>query len=177
MPICRVLKYPNPVLRQVSQPVDWQAGQPWPPAIQQLLTDMTDTLYSHPGAIGLAAIQIGHPWRIFMLDMAAKTTQDQLMVLVNPVIVSTAKNKWVREGCLSFPEYLANVKRALKVTVTYYDQHAQPQTATLTDMAAVAVQHELDHLDGVLFIDRIQSLKSDLIPRQNNAISQDDQAS
>jgi peptide deformylase len=168
MAVCRVLQYPNPVLRQVSQPVVWQPGQPYPADIQQLIQDLTDTLYSHPGAVGLAAIQIGQPWRVFALDMTARTTQDQLRILVNPVITHTAKNKWVREGCLSFPEYLAQVKRALKVTATYFDQHAQPQTVTTSELEAVAIQHELDHLDGVLFIDRIQSLKSDLIRRTGN---------
>jgi peptide deformylase len=162
----KVLKYPNPVLRQVSQPVVWAPGQPYPDAIKQVITDLVDTLYDYGNAVGLAAIQIGEPWRIFILDMAAKTSRDQLRVLVNPEITHTAKNKWVREGCLSFPDYLANVKRALKATVQYHDQHALPQQADVSDLEAVAVQHELDHLDGVLFIDRIQSIQTDLIPRR-----------
>ena len=165
MAVRRVLKYPNAVLRQVSQPVVWTPGEPYPATIQQVITDMVDTLYDYGNAVGLAAIQIGEPWRIFVLDLAAKTTRDQLRVLVNPEITHTAKNKWVREGCLSFPDYLANVKRALKVTVNYHDLHAQPQQADVADLEAVAVQHELDHLDGVLFIDRIQSIQTDLIRR------------
>jgi peptide deformylase len=165
MAVRRVLTYPNPVLRQACDPVVWTPGDAYPVRVQQVITDMVDTLYDYGNAVGLAANQIGEPWRIFILDMAARTTRDQLRVLVNPVILHTAKNKWVREGCLSFPEYLANVKRALKVTVQYYDQHAQLQQAEVSDLEAVAVQHELDHLDGVLFIDRIQSLQTDLIRR------------
>jgi peptide deformylase len=167
MTVQRVLKYPHPVLREVSRPVEWTEGCPFSAEIQTLIADMTDTLYAHGGAIGLAAVQIGQPWRVFLLDMTAKTTQNQLRVLVNPVITHTAKNKWVREGCLSFPDYLASVKRALKVTVSYVDQHGLPQLAEVTELEAVAVQHEMDHLDGVLFIDHIQSLGTGLIPRQS----------
>jgi peptide deformylase len=166
MAVMRVLQYPNPTLRQISQPAPLLPdGSGLPPLVQGVITDLVDTLYSAAGAVGLAAIQIGYPWRIFVLDVAAKTTQDQLRVLVNPVIVHTAKNKWVREGCLSFPDYLANVKRALKVTVQYYDAAGQFQEHTASDLEAVAIQHELDHLDGVLFIDRIQSMQTDLIRR------------
>jgi peptide deformylase len=165
MPVQRVLCYPNPILRQISQPVPVLPQGGYSPAIQAVITDLVDTLYSHGGAVGLAAIQIGQPWRLFALDLTANTTRSQLRVLVNPVITHTAKNKWVREGCLSFPDYLANVKRSLKVTVHYDDVHGQSQTLTTAELEAVAIQHELDHLEGVLFIDRIQSLQTDLIRR------------
>jgi peptide deformylase len=164
MAILKVYKYPHETLRQKSEPVSAVDTN-----IQQLVADMIETMYSFPGSVGLSAPQVGQHVRVAIIDVAAKTSRDRLKVLVNPVIVHTAKNKLVREGCLSFPDYLVNVKRALKLTLHCLDEYGQPQEYEVRDLEAVAVQHEIDHLDGVLMIDRVQSLKTDLIRREGRA--------
>jgi peptide deformylase len=161
MTVRRVLKYPHPVLRETCEPV-----AAWDSSLQALVDDMTDTLYDSPGAVGLAACQIGETARVIILDMTSKTTREAYKVLINPVIVEASRKKSMREGCLSFPDYLATVKRATKVTFTAFDRDGAPQIYTVQGLEAIAVQHEIDHLDGVLMIDRINSLKTDWIRRQ-----------
>jgi peptide deformylase len=155
-----ILKYPAPILQQKAEPVER-----FDEAFQAFVQDMVDTMYDCPGAVGMAAQQIGKPYRVFVMDMAAKTTKDQLLVFVNPVILQQSRNKMVREGCLSFPEYLANVRRATKVKVEAYDQYGQHFEHEAKALEAVCIQHEIDHLDGVLMIDRIASLSTDWIRR------------
>lgn len=163
MAILKVYKYPHPILREKTQKVACVT-----PEIETIVADMKDTLYSFKGCVGLAAPQVGHPLRIFLVDTSAGKEPDTLKVIINPEITHTAKNKMVREGCLSFPDYLVNVKRALKVTFTCLDEHGNPQEYNVRDLEAICIQHELDHLDGVLMIDRVASLKTDII-RRNNA--------
>jgi peptide deformylase len=164
--VLKILKFPHPVLRQTCEPVtEFDA------ALQQLAQDMVETMYDCNGAVGLAAPQVGHPVRMVVIDINAKTDRDRLMVLVNPVVVSKSRNKLVREGCLSFPEYLANVKRATKCTVEAYDPQGNPVSYTVEGLEAVAVQHEIDHLDGVLMIDRVTSLATDWIRRRQQPSS------
>lgn len=160
MAVLKVYKYPHPVLREKCQPLTH-----WDDALKQLVKDMTETMYNCPGAVGLAAPQVGVPQRVIVIDVTAKTTRSELKVLVNPEIVQQSRNKLVREGCLSFPEYLANIKRAQRVLLKCFDEHQQEQTFQVDGFEAVAVQHEIDHLDGILLIDRVQSLKTDLIRR------------
>ena len=161
MAIRPILKYPAPILQQKAEPV-----QRFEETFQAFVQDMIDTMYDCPGAIGMAAQQIGKAYRVFVIDMAAKTTKDQLLVFVNPVIVHQSRSKIVREGCLSFPEYLANVRRATKVKVKAYDQYGQKFEYEAKALEAVCIQHEIDHLDGVLMIDRIVSLSTDWIRRK-----------
>ena len=160
MTLLKFYKYPHPILRVPGEPVTVFDTE-----LADLVRDMTGTLYDCPGAIGLAAPQVGHSIRLFLLDMTAKTTQDQLRVFINPIIVQQSRNKLSREGCLSFPDYLANVRRATRITVSYQDVSGQTLTHDARDLEAVAIQHELDHLDGILMIDRIESLKTDWIRR------------
>ena len=162
MSILKVYKYPHPILREPTQNVDAVNDD-----IKQIIADMKDTLYSFPGCVGLAAPQVGHSLRIFLVDTTAGKKPDQLKVVINPEITHTAKNKMVREGCLSFPDYLVNVKRALKVTFNCLDEDGNQQEYQVRDLEAICIQHELDHLDGVLMIDRVQSIKTDIIPRTN----------
>jgi peptide deformylase len=168
MAVLKIYKYPHPILREVCKPVTV-----WNDEIRQLIADMVETMYASPGAVGLAANQVGSTHRIMVIDVAAKTTRDQLKVFVNPEITQASRNKVMREGCLSFPEYLANVKRAQKITVQCLDENQQPQEYEFHQFEAVAVQHEMDHLDGILFIDRINSIKTDLIRRQSNPAIQE----
>lgn len=156
----KIYQYPSPHLREVSEPVT-----DFGPALQKQIDDLLDTMYGSRGAIGLAAIQCGIPIRVFTLDMTAKTSRDQLKILINPRIVQSSRNKQSREGCLSFPEYLANVKRATRVTIEAQDREGEPVIYEVRDLEAVAMQHELDHLDGILMIDRINSIRTDWVRR------------
>jgi peptide deformylase len=167
--ILKVYKYPHPILREPCHPVTV-----WDDTLTHWVDDLIETMYTFPGAVGLSAPQVGKSIRVFAIDIAAKTTQDQLRVMINPVITQRSRNKMVREGCLSFPEYLANVKRSLKLTVEAYDVSGELQTYELEHLEAVAVQHELDHLDGILMIDRIASLKTDWIRRHGSGTSLDE---
>jgi len=166
MAILKIYKYPHPVLREVGERVT-VFDEP----LQTLVVDMVETLYACTGAIGLAAQQVGKPLQVFVMDMAAATTKDQLRVYVNPEIIASSRNKTMREGCLSFPEYLANVKRPQKITVKAQDQWGQWFEHEATLLEAVCIQHEMDHLNGVLMIDRIESLKTDWITRQPKPIA------
>jgi peptide deformylase len=161
MAILKVLKYPHPILREQCEPV-----QAWDNTLQRLIDDMSATMYNSLGAVGLAASQVGETVRVVVLDVTCKTTRDAYKVLVNPTIVEASRKKQMREGCLSFPEYLASVKRATKLTFTAFDRDGELKTYTVQGLEAIAVQHEIDHLDGVLMIDRISSLKTDWIRRQ-----------
>lgn len=161
MAVLKVLKYPHPILREQCEPVI-----AWDNSLQRLIDDMTETMYDSPGAVGLAASQIGQTVRIVILDVTCKTTREAYKILINPTIMEASRKKQMREGCLSFPEYLASVKRATKLTFTAFDRHGELKTYTSQGLEAIAVQHEIDHLDGVLMIDRINSLKTDWIRRQ-----------
>jgi peptide deformylase len=138
----------------------------WDNGLQKLIDDMTETMYASYGAVGLAASQVGETIRVIVIDTTSKTTRENYKVLINPVILEASRKKVMREGCLSFPEYLANIKRATKVTFSAYDREGALQTYTVYGLEAIAIQHEIDHLDGVLMIDRINSLKTDWIRRQ-----------
>jgi len=161
MAILKVLKYPHPILREQCEPV-----VAWDASLQKLVDDMTQTMYGAHGAVGLAASQIGVTARVIILDVSSKTSRSDYKVLINPVILQSSRKKQMREGCLSFPEYLASVKRATRLTFTALDRDQELKTYTVSGLEAIAVQHEIDHLDGVLMIDRITSLKTDWIRRQ-----------
>lgn len=161
MRVLKVLKYPHPILREKCEPVTT-----WDNHLQTLIDNMTATMYDAFGSVGLAASQVGETTRLIVLDTSSKTTRADYKVLINPTIVESSRNKTMREGCLSFPEYLANIKRATKLTFTAFDRNGELQTYTVQGLEAIAVQHEIDHLDGVLMIDRINSLKTDWIRRQ-----------
>ncbi len=160
MAIVKIYKYPHVILREMCKPVD-SVDQ----GTRRLIDDMIATLYDCNGAVGLAAPQVGQPVRMVLIDVTAKTTKSELRVMINPEIIKRSRNKLVREGCLSFPDYLANVKRGTRAVVRYMDEHGKTVEAEVRDLEAIAVQHEIDHLDGVLMIDRVNSLKTDLIRR------------
>lgn len=161
MSVLKVLKYPHPILREQCEPVTT-----WDNSLQTLIDNMTETMYDAYGSVGLAASQVGETIRLIILDTSSRTTREDYKVLINPTILEASRNKVMREGCLSFPEYLANIKRATKLTFTAYDRDGALQTYTVRGLEAIAVQHEIDHLNGVLMIDRINSLKTDWIRRQ-----------
>lgn len=130
--------------------------------LRTLVNDMADTMKAFPGTVGLAACQVGVPIRLLLVDAGASTNfGENLHVVINPEITDTSRNKWMREGCLSFPEYLANVKRAQRIVTQFSDMYGEQKQLESTGLEAVAIQHERDHLDGILMIDRITSLKTD----------------
>lgn len=165
MPVLEILRYPNPILRQPAQVLT--AAEILSDDIQGLVRDMVETMYGFPGTVGLAAPQVGRSVQIFVMDADAKSaSREHLEVVINPQIVQQSQWKYSREGCLSFPEYLVTVKRARKMTATWYDATGQQKEGELRDFEAIIFQHELDHLQGILFIDRVRNMQTDLMIRE-----------
>jgi peptide deformylase len=149
---------PDPRLRLVSQPVGAIDAE-----IRGLIADMFETMYAAPG-IGLAAIQIGVPRRVITLDLAKKDEEKKPQVFINPAILSTSADRSTyEEGCLSIPEYYEEVERAAEVKFRYLDLNGSEHELDATGLLATCVQHEIDHLNGVLFIDHLSKLKRDRI--------------
>jgi peptide deformylase len=130
-----------------------------------LIDDMIETMYAAPG-IGLAAPQIGVPLRVAVIDLTGGKKGGELLTLVNPEIVEREGMQLEDEGCLSVPGFTATVPRPTRVVVRAYDRRGTPQTIDGADLLARALQHELDHLDGKLFLDRIHGIKRDVIVRK-----------
>ncbi len=160
MAIRSILHYPDPRLREKAQPVTAIT-----PEIEKLIEDMAETMYAAPG-VGLAATQIGEPHRIFLIDIAGEDEPSNLHVFVNPEIVKTEGEECGPEGCLSFPGISEDIKRATKVTVKALGRDGKPFELTAEGLLAVAIQHENDHLDGVLMIDRMGMLKKRIVQRK-----------
>lgn len=150
-----ILHYPDPRLRQHAQPVPTVDA-----VIQHALDDMLETMYAASG-IGLAAIQVALPWRMVVIDISE--TRNQPLYLVNPEITCMSGISRYEEGCLSVPEMADWVTRAAEVTVRALDYHGQPLEFRAEGLLATCVQHEIDHLDGKLFVDYLSSLKRERI--------------
>jgi peptide deformylase len=155
-----ILHYPDPRLRQKGLPIERVT-----PEIERLIDDMAETMYAAPG-VGLAATQIGELYRLFLIDIAADDEPSNLIVFINPEITVKEGEQCGPEGCLSFPGVSEDVKRAAKVTVRAMDRKGQPFEIEAEGLLAVAVQHENDHLDGVLMIDRMGTLKKRIVTRK-----------
>lgn len=149
---------PDPVLRLVSRPVE-RIDAP----LLKLADDMLETMYDAPG-IGLAAIQIGVPRRMLVIDVSREGEEKTPLVFINPEIVTSSDDRSVyEEGCLSIPDYYAEVERPARVTVKYLDRDGKEQLTEAEGLLATCVQHEIDHLNGVLFIDYISRLKREMV--------------
>ena len=153
MALLPILEYPDKRLRQASLPVDVIDD-----SIRQLARDMAETMYAAPG-VGLAAIQVGVACQLIVIDTAEKGEPADLMVLINPKIVERLGEQVCDEGCLSLPGISEEVKRAELVVVEYSDPQNRPQTIKATGLKAICLQHEIDHLGGVLFTDHLSALK------------------
>jgi peptide deformylase len=153
-----ILILPDKRLRQVSEPVKKiDAG------IRKLVEDMFETMYGAPG-IGLAAIQVGAPKRVVTLDLAKKEEPRSPQVFINPEIVwSSSEKATYEEGCLSIPEYYGDVERPAQVKVKYLDLEGAAKELEANGLLATCLQHEIDHLNGVLFIDHLSKLKRDRV--------------
>lgn len=170
MAIRSILHYPDPRLREKGAPVERIT-----PEIQKLVDDMAETMYAAPG-VGLAATQIGEPHRVFLIDIAAEDEPSKLHVFINPVIVLKEGEENGPEGCLSFPGISEDIKRAARVTVKALDREGKPFELHADGLLAVAIQHENDHLDGVLMIDRMGMLKKRIVQRKMSKRSSEDRA-
>jgi peptide deformylase len=157
----------RPILRYGERPLHTAATDvlSFDDGFQQLVDDMIETMYAAPG-IGLAATQVGVPQRVFVIDLSLGRSTGQLIVMANPRFVTREGTQLEEEGCLSAPGFNATVVRPQRVVVTGVDRHGAEQTVEGTDLLARAFQHEIDHLDGVVFIDRLRGVKRDLIVRK-----------
>lgn len=165
MPARTVLHYPHPILKQVCEPVAAMNDE-----IASLIRDLIDTMRAGPGSVGVAAPQIGVSLRVCVVDVSAnrhgRDNNHGLLVMVNPEIARREGASVMREGCMSVPDYTGDVERAVEIAVRFLDEHGMPREMGASGFEAVAIQHEMDHLDGLLFLDRITSLKTGLFRRK-----------
>jgi peptide deformylase len=156
-----ILIIPDKRLRQVSQPIKKIDAD-----VRKLVEDMFETMYDAPG-IGLAAIQVGAPKRVVTMDLAKKDDPKQPQVFVNPEILWSSEEKATyEEGCLSIPEFYGDVERPAQVKVKYLDLDGEPHEIEANGLLATCLQHEIDHLNGVLFIDHLSKLKRDRVVKK-----------
>ena len=161
MSILTVLTYPDKFLSQSAKPVENIDS-----AIQNMIEGMSSTMYESPG-VGLAAIQVGFDQSIIVYDISPRDEKRSLHVLINPKIISSEGTTISEsEGCLSVPDYRADVKRSASILVEGFDRKEKPLRIEAHGHLAVVLQHEIDHLNGILFIDRISSLKRGLYKRR-----------
>ena len=165
MALREIIILPDKQLRLISKPVETVTTE-----IRKLADDMFETMYDAPG-IGLAAIQVAQPLRLITMDLAKKTedgeTRPQPRVFINPEIVWTSDEKAIyEEGCLSIPEYYEEVERPAEVKVRYLDLDGNKHEVEAHGLLATCIQHEIDHLNGVLFIDHISKLKRDRVVKK-----------
>jgi peptide deformylase len=155
-----ILKYGDQVLHGAARPVDEVTAD-----IDRLVEDMIETMYAAPG-IGLAATQVGVPLRIFVVDLSLGRNPADLIVMINPEFVERDGMQLEEEGCLSVPGFNATVVRPQRALVKGLDRNGQEQLREATGLLARAFQHEMDHLDGMLFVDRLRGIKRDLIVKK-----------
>ena len=166
MPIQSILCYPHPALKKVCHPVDAIDG-----SIHGLIEDLLDTMRAGPGSVGVAAPQIGVALRVCVIDVSGnrngKDNNHGLLRMINPVITARSGSAVMREGCMSVPDYTGDVERATELTICFTEPDGSACEITATGFEAVAIQHEIDHLDGLLFLDRIASVKTGLFRRKS----------
>ncbi|WP_455476037.1 peptide deformylase [Bartonella sp. B17] len=161
MSIRSLVTLPDPVLRKLSEPIERVDS-----AIQKLADDMLDTMYDAEG-IGLAAIQVGIPLRMLVIDISRDDTTKNPLVIINPEILwfSDERNIY-KEGCLSIPDYYAEVERPKRIRVRYNDCQGKQREIEADHLLATCLQHEIDHLNGCLFVDHISKIKRDMVIRK-----------
>jgi len=161
-----IILYPDPVLKTVCTPVER-----FDASVDALAQDLIDTMIAAGHSVGVAAPQIGVTRRVAVVDVSkSKLGRDRnhgLLVMVNPEILEREGQETMREGCMSVPDYTGNVSRAESIVVQFLDRAGEERVIRATGFEAVAIQHELDHLDGYLFLDRVSSLKTDVFRRKS----------
>jgi peptide deformylase len=155
-----IIKYGDRTLHRPADPVDAVT-----PELEVLITDMIDTMYAAPG-IGLAAPQVGVALRLFVVDISVGRRAEDLIVFINPEFVEREGMQLEEEGCLSVPGFTATVARPSRVVVKGLDRHGKEQVVEGKDLLARAFQHEMDHLEGTLFVNRLRGIKRDMIVRK-----------
>ncbi len=166
MSIRPIILLPDPVLREISRPVEQVDA-----SLRKFAGDMLETMYDAPG-IGLAAVQVGEPIRLLVADVSKEEGNRQPMVFINPRILASSDDRSVyEEGCLSIPDYYADVERPAAITIDYVDLDGKTQVLEAEGLLATCLQHEMDHLDGVLFIDHISKLKREMVIRKFRKMS------
>ena len=166
MPNQPILRYPHPVLKKMCNRVERIDD-----AIINLVNDLLDTMRAGPGSVGVAAPQIGVTLRVCVVDVSAsrqgKDNNHGQLCMINPEIIAREGSAIMREGCMSVPDYTGDVERATSITVRFSEVDGRSHEIVVTGFEAVAIQHEMDHLDGILFLDRIVSIKTGLFRRKN----------
>lgn len=165
--IRNILAYPDPELKKKSAPVTVINDK-----TRELVLNMAETMYAAPG-VGLAAPQIGVHQRVVIIDVSAKDEPPALIIAINPVIVHADGESYEEEGCLSVPQYAANVRRHARVVVAALNFDGEEVTYRAEGLLAIAFQHEIDHLDGILFIDHISPLKREIFRRKYRRIQEE----
>jgi len=161
MALRHIITLPDPKLRLISKPIERVDD-----SVRKLLDDMVETMHEAPG-IGLAAIQVAEALRLVVVDLAKKDEPPQPLQFINPEIVWSADDRSVyEEGCLSIPEYYEEVERPASVRARFVDRDGKQQEILAEGLLATVLQHEIDHLDGVLFIDHISKLKRDRVTKK-----------
>lgn len=167
MAVVPVRRLPDPLLNTLSRPIERLS-----PSLQRLIQDLVDTMRHHPRCVGLAAPQVGQSVRIAVVDVTGHPKASKangLIVLVNPRITGREGHAVQREGCLSVPDLTGNVNRSIRVQVEALDAFGRHWERWVEGFEAVAIQHEVDHLDGTLFLDRVTNLRTDVFRRQRYA--------
>jgi peptide deformylase len=168
MPAQNILTFPHPLLKKRSHRISRIDN-----SIRGLIEDLIDTMRAGPGSVGVAAPQIGATLSACVVDVSnnrhGKDNNHGLLILLNPEITASSGSSVMREGCMSVPDYTGDVERATAITLSYMDLSGVVQNLEASGFEAVAIQHEMDHLDGILFLDRIISLKTGLFRRKNYA--------
>ena len=163
MPVLELLQYPDPRLKKVSTPV-----QDFTLELSNFIQDLETTMHAGPGGVGIAAPQVGRFERIVLVDVSSKSKIQHhgRLVLINPEIHAWEGMAKGREGCMSVPDYTGNVIRAEQIQLKAWDEHGEMHEYAMQGFEARAVQHEIDHLDGLLFLDRLVSRRHDLFQRK-----------
>jgi peptide deformylase len=160
-----ILRYGDSVLHAAAGPVTGITGD-----LQQTIDDMIQTMYTAPG-IGLAATQVGVPLRLFVCDLSLGRTASELLVFINPEFVERDGMQLEEEGCLSVPGFNATVARPARVVLKGLDRDGRERTVEASELLARCFQHEMDHLEGTVFVDRLRGLQKDLIVRKIRKLS------
>lgn len=164
--IRKILTWPDPELKKKSAPVVVINDK-----IRELVKDMTETMYDAPG-VGLAAPQLGVHQRVIIIDVSGKEEPPDLIVAINPVIVHAEGESYEEEGCLSVVKYAANVRRHASVVVKALNLEGEEKTYRAEELLSVAFQHEIDHLDGILFVDHLSPLKREIFKRKQRRLAE-----
>lgn len=168
MAIRPIVLVPDPRLKHVCEPVQEFGSQ-----LNELVQDLEDTRAASPGCVGIASPQIGVLQRVAIVDTSRHKKHGNAslghLVLINPKIVHSSGERLGREGCLSLPDFTANVKRSLEIECEYFTLEGERRILIAREFEAVVIQHEIDHLDGILFLDRVANLSTDVFPRKKSA--------